>query len=133
MAFRLSKSQLTAWERRIGAARASLDALNDVIISFNRTLASAGEPLRGAAQAYNSALRELQSTAEKLAGDWRSTFNERTDRWQDGYRGQAANEWIEAWENYSPEDAEFDPPDEVEEQDDDPIVEAEELPTEVKA
>jgi hypothetical protein len=32
-----------------------------------------------------------------------------------------------------PEDAEFDPPDEVEEQDNGPIVEAEELPTEAKA
>ena len=58
------------------------------------SLASAGEPRRGAALAYNSALRELQLTAEKLAGDWRSMFNERTDRWQDGYRGQAVNEWI---------------------------------------
>ena len=96
MAFRLSKNQLAAWERRIGTARSSLDALNEAITSFNRTLASAAEPLQGAAQAYNSALRELQSMAEQLAGDWRSSFNERTDRWQDGYRGQAVNEWIEA-------------------------------------
>jgi hypothetical protein len=133
MAYRLSKNQLAAWERRIGTARSSLDALNEAITSFNRTLASAAGPLQTAAQAYNSALRELQSMAEQLAGDWRSSFNERANRWQDGYRGQAVNEWIEAWENYSPEDAEFAPPDEVEEQDDDPIVEAEELPTEVEA
>ena len=133
MAFQLSKNQLAAWERRIGSARSSLDALNEAITSFNRTLASAAEPLQGAAQSYNSALKELQSMAEQLAGDWRSSFNERTDRWQDGYRGQAINEWIETWENYSPEDAGFSPPDEVEEQDDGPIVEAEELPTKVEA
>ena len=106
MSFKLSKQQDINRQRAIGKARAALDALNTAIGTYNATL------------------NELRDMATQMTGGWRGEFETRSAKWQHSHRGQAVNDWIEAWENYEPlEEAE--PYDGA-------IVEAEELPVGVE-
>ena len=107
MNFRLSKQQDVYWPQAIGKARAALDALSEAV------------------GAYNTRLNELRDMAMHMSSDWSRDCDARSERWQNSHRGQAVNEWIEAWENYEPTEAD-DP-------DDSAITEAEELPVAVEA
>jgi hypothetical protein len=107
MSFRLSRQQDADWQQAIGKARAALDALSEAV------------------GAYNRRLNEVRDMAMHMSGVWRRDYDARSERWQNSHRGQAVNEWIEAWEDYEP--AEADDPD------DSAITEAEELPVAVEA
>jgi hypothetical protein len=107
MKFRLSKQQDVDWQQAIGKSRAALDALSEAV------------------GAYNTRLNEVRDIAMHISGDWRRVYDARSARWQASHRGQTVNEWIEAWENYEPTEAD-DP-------DDSAITEAEELPVAVEA
>ena len=107
MSFRLSRQQDADWQRAIGKARSALDALSEAV------------------GAYNTRLNELRNMAMHMSSDWRRDCDARSERWQNSHHGQAVNEWIEAWENYEPTEAD-DP-------DDSSITEAEELPVAVEA
>jgi hypothetical protein len=107
MNFRLSKQQDVDWQKAIGKARAALDTVSEAV------------------GAYNTRLNEVRDMAMHMSGDWRRDYDARSQRWQNSHRGQSVNEWIEAWENYEPTEAD-DP-------DDSAITEAEELPVAVEA
>jgi hypothetical protein len=79
MNFRLSKQQDVDWQRAIGKARSALDALSEAV------------------GAYNTRLNELRDMAMHMSSDWSRDCDARSERWQNSHRGQAVNEWIEAW------------------------------------
>jgi hypothetical protein len=106
MSFRLSRQQDADWQRAIGKARSALDALSEAV------------------GAYNTRLNEVRDMATQMARGWRDEYDARSERWQNSHRGQIVNEWIEAWADYEPTEAD-DP-------DDSAITEAEELATAVE-
>lgn len=94
------------------------------------TLTKFREEIGTKAEAVNDAIRDLNELLEQLR-NWkeektealREAFSEKSDKWQEGEKGEAVNNWIETIENL---DA-----DEIEEFDIEGLITAlEELPNE---
>ena len=70
------------------ATRASLDA--DVA-----KLKEKGEAVTAALTAYNEARDTMHGTLDTLCTDLRDEYEGKSERWQEGEKGQAADAWIE--------------------------------------
>ena len=79
----------------------------DVLVGEMR---KAHDELTAATNSYNEALSGIRTFAEEVITDSRSKFEAATEKWQEGEKGQEADEWIQQWEN-------ADIPDDLEEPD----------------
>lgn len=94
-------------------ARATLEkAIEDYNDALQTTLDSLAEPLSD----YNGALNDLREFAQEIASDIQSYVDERSDRWQEGERGEAYRSWQGEWESYDYdlEEVEIEMPDRAE-------------------
>lgn len=56
-----------------------------------------------AIRAYNEVVDDANSFREMIAGDIQEYFDDRSEAWQQGEKGEAYSSWIEQWENGFPE------------------------------
>ena len=120
MAFRLTKDQkvrLRDLGEEITKEKAALDAVS--ADAFGKIEVEV-ERLLGAHQTYADLVvtigGEVEGWADELEGEW----DDKSERWQEGERGQAVREWIEeirsignGLSNIDPPDISFDPPDDA--------------------
>jgi hypothetical protein len=85
MAFRLSKTQNKEF---YAAAQVAIDR-------FSALELAVGE--------YNEALSELRGMVEGFVEEWRSAYEDRSEKWQESDKGTAANEFIDEWEAFAGE------------------------------
>ncbi len=69
--------------------------------------------LEAAVNLLNEALEEAELFAEDIASDRRGDFDEKSEKWQEGERGSAAEEWISQWEGASFDRVELEQPQEI--------------------
>lgn len=100
MALKLSKSeenrldkfieQLGALKQRIDDGKSELEQkIQELVDEFNEELI----------KPYNDVLQEAYDFVEDIGSDRRSEYDDKSERWQEGDRGQAASEWVDSWEN----------------------------------
>jgi len=115
MAFKLTKAQIADREQLVTSLREKGEALNAAIVTFNETVAGQGEALTTAIQTYNEQLEEARSFVGTIAEDMRGEFDEKSEKWQEGDKGQEVQAWVEAWEGVDLEDVEVEIPEAIEE------------------
>lgn len=100
MAFKLNKEQRRKLAEfkiegaaRIDKVEAAYDALKtaveELLDEFNGTVV----------EAYNQYLEDVAAFADEVASDWQADFDDKSEGWQDGERGQVVAEAISAWED----------------------------------
>lgn len=52
------------------------------------------------ASTLETARDNLQTFLADLHSDWQSTFDERSEKWQEGEAGQAASQWLEQMQEW---------------------------------
>lgn len=114
--------KLTAAERKMRAALVDkltegAEALREEIETFNAAQREAFAPVAEAAAAYNAILAEVEIFRESIAEPHRETWDDRSEKWQDGDAGGAAHDFVEAWENLSIETVDLDQPEDLDEPD----------------
>ena len=57
-----------------------------------------------AIDAYNEILSEAKGFAEDISRQQEEYYDERSDAWQDGDKGQEYQSWQEEWANWQPDD-----------------------------
>jgi hypothetical protein len=67
------------------------------LLSFCR---HASADVNEAIRAYNLSLLKAESFASTVAEDFRSAYEEKSERWQEGEAGQEAVSFIEEWEGF---------------------------------
>lgn len=132
MAFKLSKSQQTEFNDLLSAVAAEAAAINEEIATFNTGMEALFQKVETAQTGYNEKLQALREFIETTESDFRSEFDDKSDKWKDSERGQRVLEFINRWEQEasdltdlnisSPEELEADPLD----------TESFDLPTEVE-
>lgn len=99
MAFKLTKAedaQKLELEGRLNeafgiaddAATALQDKIDELIQAFNN----------GPLVALNAVVEEAYNFVEDIHRDRQEEYDERSERWQEGDRGQATSEWLNSWE-----------------------------------
>lgn len=69
---------------------ARVEALADMLDSRFQDLCDA-------VTAYNEAVSEARELAEEIAQRAADEWGEKSEKWQEGERGEAAHEWVDAW------------------------------------
>lgn len=105
--FKLSKEQSVRWDKLHTDLQTEHSALTGAIEEFNKSIADAVQALQAYVDDYNNVVHEAKEFLEEVAGEWRSDFDEKSEGWQEGDKGQEVNEQIESMENYNPEDFEL--------------------------
>jgi hypothetical protein len=68
-------------------------------------LAEARAEIEAAGDRYNEVLEQARAFAQEVAEDRRADWDLKSERWQEGDKGQAADAWISEWENFDSEEA----------------------------
>jgi hypothetical protein len=113
MAFKLSKSDIARRDELTEAVRNARSELDDEINAYNEKLGELKAEVETALNAYNEKLADLKSWAEDIASEADSEWNDKSERWQEGDKGEAARTWIDEWQGFSAEDIEIEWPEDV--------------------
>jgi hypothetical protein len=114
MAFKLSREQLAKRHTLASDLRDKALTLNIAIAAFNEGVGPLAKAVTEAQDAYNETLEAARSLADDIAENAREQFEARSERWQDGEKGQQVREWFERWE-VSLDDVDLDLPQPLEE------------------
>jgi hypothetical protein len=112
MLFKLGKEQTAARDTLATRLQEEREALDTAVTAFNDAMTTARADLQEKIDAYNEVLAEAKSFVDDVAQNWQNDFEEKSERWQEGEKGEAVAAMIEAWQNADLEEVSVDMPDE---------------------
>ena len=132
MAFNLTKKQSTLRNQLATELEEHLATLNGVIQDFNALMVDGRNNVEIALQDYNETLELIRDFAEEIVAAAEDSIDEKTDKWHDSARGEAAFNWKEAWESVGEEmhEKEIEFPSEIDEVDNDVLDTLSDAPSE---
>jgi len=74
----------------------SFEVLRAAVDAHNEAVEAAFAPVKEAVDAYNETLDAIRSFYADQESDAQSTFDERSEKWQESDKGQAFQAWIES-------------------------------------
>jgi chromosome segregation ATPase len=95
----LSKPDQAQLETYMERLQDRWSALADALEQFNTQIEAAWAMVEEAETAYNETVADFRSFQAEIAQQIRDYMDERSEKWQEGLRGQAYAGWIEPWEN----------------------------------
>lgn len=98
MAFKLTKAEDAQRTRLCEALEAAAEVVTFAIDEANAQIEAAQEKIAEAIDAYNEILSEAAELAEGIAGRMDEEIGNKSEKWQDSDRGQAATEMKAQWE-----------------------------------
>ena len=109
MAFKLTKQELNRRdELRDKLADARID-LDEAIAEQNRIIEDAYSAINAALDDYNEVVNEAYGFVEDIHAEREGEYDDKSERWQEGERGQAAYEWLDTLANERDELTGIDP------------------------
>jgi hypothetical protein len=100
MAFRLTAADRQKLSEHARILAQCKDRIEDELAAVNAKLPEVVVDLNDRIDQYNEKLREAQEFISNLASDWRSDYDDKSDGWRDGDRGQEADSFICQWEEF---------------------------------
>lgn len=117
MAFKMSKAQIKERDEKVAALETAATNLKQEIEESNTRLTEIRENIEAKVNEYNSALEDAKEFMNNIGNDARSEFDDKSEKWQEGDRGQEVSSWIDELENFSPDEIKVELPDDIEEPD----------------
>ncbi len=114
MTFKLNKSEVAQKAELMGQIADAKLALDTAIENYNSAVAGAKKTLLPAIETYNETLSAALEFTQDIAGQAQSDIGDKSERWQEGERGQAAVAWGEEWSNATFDPIEVELPDDLE-------------------
>jgi outer membrane murein-binding lipoprotein Lpp len=87
--------------------------LEDAVSTYNAAVSELQTPVNEALEKYNAAVEEARGFVFDIANQADSDINEKSEKWQEGDKGQAAMEWKDAWASEEFNEVEIEFPDEL--------------------
>lgn len=128
MVFKLDKKEIARRDEIFATLNETSSKLEDAVSTYNAEMANLRIPLDAALAAYNEAVAEAQSFAEDIVNQADSDISDKSERWQEGERGEEATSWKDEWEGASFDEVEIEYPDDLEIGDLDHAATLEQLP-----
>lgn len=111
MAFKLTKAEDATRTQLVSDLRTKATALEDAIREYNERVAALhAEVLAQHVDAYNEAVSNARDFVEEIQTRAQEEFDGKSERWQEGDKGQAAQSWQEEWAGTSLDDIDMDEP-----------------------
>lgn len=132
MPFKLSKDELAQRDLLIDKLNAASSALTDAINAYNEGIALLKEPAERALEAYNEAAVAAREFAADIASQAEQDMSEKSEKWLESDRGQAAEAFKQEWESAELDDIELEFPEELSFDDPDYAATLDGIPTEME-
>jgi hypothetical protein len=114
MAFKLNKDQDSKLDTFLQKLVGSYDNLKASVEEYNTGLKELQSKVEGEVSKYNEDLSNLKSFVDEVTTEKREEFDDKSEAWQEGENGQAAEEWISTWEGAELQEITLQFPDELE-------------------
>jgi len=114
MAFKLTQAEAKRRDELVEALQKAQGELDDAVSEYNEKSQEIRGPVEEAVSAYNAVVEEAHDFAEDVASDGDTAFDEKSEKWQEGERGEAARSWIDEWQNADFNEIEINWPDDLE-------------------
>lgn len=101
MAFKLSVADAQELDRKVQAIKELKDELEDNIATANAAIAEIVENINIKVRELGMMTAALDKLIEEKAEEWRSEYDERSEKWQEGDAGSNADSFISEWEGIS--------------------------------
>ena len=100
VAFKLSKAEKEELDRHINEIKAERAKIEDAVAVLNDEIASLIDNFNGVhVEAYNQKLDAIVVFLDNISSTFRADFDDKSEAWQEGERGCAANEFVSKWED----------------------------------
>ena len=119
MPFKLSKDEKANRDSYVAEIRAAEEHLQETLATYNSEVSRRWGHVDAAIQRYNEALENARTWATNLGEEMQGEFDDKSEKWQEGDRGQEVQEWIDQYKDLQLDDVKLDEPDAVEVQVDD--------------
>jgi hypothetical protein len=132
VAFKLSKQELELRDQHVEKLEKMWSEIDQAVDAYNEGASRLRAPVVEAIEKYNEAAGEAKEFAESVATRLEGEFDERSEKWRDGDKGQAAAELRDAWQEMEMEGLELEWPEDLAVDDPDHAPELAELPTDAE-
>lgn len=106
MSFSLSKAEEKYRQTLINDLHEAEDEILGLIKGAEDTISEQVERVNEKIREYNQLLENARSFVANRVTEFQEAYDEKSEKWQEGDAGTAAQELINEWESYSPEDLE---------------------------
>lgn len=113
MAFKLDKQEIARRDELFGDLTDARAKLEDAVSVYNAEVLKLREALDAKLAAYNEVVEEASGFAADIASAADGAIGDKSEKWQEGDRGQAATAWKDEWENASFDAVEIEYPDDL--------------------
>lgn len=113
MPFKLSKLERERRDEIAAALREHADNIGKLVDAYNAATEEPRAAIEAAVEAYNALLGDATEFAQDIATQADNDISEKSEKWQEGERGQAATQWKDEWEGLSFDDLDIEMPDEL--------------------
>lgn len=96
MAFKISKSDRTRIDLIVAKLETKKSDLGIVVSEYNEAVNEARGKVDDAIAELNEVRDELRGVIEDIHSEMEGEYDERSENWRDGDRGQATYSWLEA-------------------------------------
>lgn len=112
---KLSKAQKTSRDEIVSKLREQEEKLDEVISEFNAAVEAKWDEIVAPVLAkHKEALDEAREFCEQIADDIQNFYDDKSEKWQEGDRGQAVEDMRSEWESVDLDEPTIEPPSEVE-------------------
>jgi archaellum component FlaC len=132
MAFKLSKQELATRDEHVAKLEKAWAEIDQAVSTYNEQVEGFKTDVEKAVSNYNEVVVEAKGFAEEVANRFESEYDERSEKWQEGEKGQAAAELRDAWQAIDMEEISLEWPDDLSIDDPDYGPELAELSTEAE-
>jgi hypothetical protein len=93
---KVSKGAGGEYEAMVAAYRDAINDFNSTLLAFNEAMqAKWDEEIAPKVTALNQSIASVKTSAEEVSTELQDQFDNRSDNWQSGDKGQAFQEWID--------------------------------------
>jgi DNA repair exonuclease SbcCD ATPase subunit len=110
VAFKLTAADLKERDEMIASVKEKQAKLNEEIAVFNDALDAAQDRLEEFINDLNGAISDLRDFIENKQSQFEGEYDDKSEKWQEGDKGQAVMQWIETFSNITLYDEEIDLP-----------------------
>jgi hypothetical protein len=113
MAFKLSKADRERRDGYVTSMREAEAKIDDAVSTYNAEMGLHRASVEAAVEAFNQILEEARGFCEDIATEADGQIDDKSEKWQEGDKGQAAVAWKDAWEQIELDALELDWPDDL--------------------
>lgn len=100
MAFKLTKDQLATKKRLLEDYSNASTELESAFEDTNNKISEAIDDADAARKKYNNVIEEINAFVDEVANDFRGEFDDKSEGWQGGDKGQEVDSFIGNWEGF---------------------------------